>query len=306
MFMVVRMSVFLSNGPCGHGGRRRRGSPAPDISDRPDQPPAVQDPAEESSAAALESDDPTPIILPDLIQASGDGISDAITRSETDPPPNAASDAIDRPETDAPDPPPNAASDAIDRPETDPPSNSVSDATDAADPDAPLGDVLAEPAAAATQAATDGSPEEPLEDSIAALAEDPTADDDDYLPAPGLHPTPTEDGTIGILNFEDQYGDDTLPKFTEPSTLAALKRLFIEPTELLPPTNSDLTSLGIPDFADVRRKILSMYANRRRLLIREITDERESVISESKRAEQRSQTSSGLDQARLFQCWPAF
>jgi hypothetical protein len=162
------------------------------------------------------------------------------------------------------------------------------------------------PSAEENAAAADEESGAVVEDESSAVIEPPPEeenavmeDDDDEeftVSAPKIQITPTEEGTVGILNFEDTFGQETLPKFTEGSTVAAMKRLFIEPKDLIPPADTELTAIGIPEFADVRKKVQELYAKRRKSLISEIIQEREVVISERKRATERSQASSRMEQ----------
>jgi hypothetical protein len=101
------------------------------------------------------------------------------------------------------------------------------------------------------------------------------------LPPPRGRVTETTEG-VGILNFEDHFRDDQIPVFTEPSTLAAMERLVIEPRDLLRPQESDLA--GLPNIPKVRARATGILLKRREMLIRQIIAEREAVFEEERRS----------------------
>lgn len=88
----------------------------------------------------------------------------------------------------------------------------------------------------------------------------------------------TEDGTVGILNFEERFSGDAVPVFTERSTIIAMERLVIEPNAVMRPTEADFAKY--PDFPDVREKVAKILEDKRSNLIDQIIEERERVLSE--------------------------
>jgi hypothetical protein len=144
------------------------------------------------------------------------------------------------------------------------------------------------------------------EQVAAAISEEPTeaapddvSDGDDAVEeVPRNRITPTVDGAIGILNFGDRYGDDSLPVFTENETIEAMKRLFIEPKTLVRPKQSDFEAMKLPDFPDVRHKVESMFMKRRQSLINEIINEREVVFAERRRGQPSTRPGTRLETQR--------
>jgi hypothetical protein len=125
------------------------------------------------------------------------------------------------------------------------------------------------------------------------------SDDEDAVDeVPRSRITPTADGEIGILNFQDRYGDNSLPVFTEDETVEAMKRLFIEPKMLVGPKEADFDAMKLPDFPDVRKKVGSMFEKRRRSLINEIINERELVFAERRRGQIASRPGSRVEAQR--------
>ncbi|OHS94707.1 hypothetical protein TRFO_39111 [Tritrichomonas foetus] len=90
-----------------------------------------------------------------------------------------------------------------------------------------------------------------------------------------------EDGdAVSILNFEEKYGDDEVPVFTEEATIKAMNRLVIEPEMLRKPTDADYAEFK--DFPDVKKQVESVLNARRRDLIDQIISEREKILTRSR------------------------
>jgi hypothetical protein len=127
--------------------------------------------------------------------------------------------------------------------------------------------------------------DEAVDTADESLPDDTTGDTDSPDSSRGAKTWPRprtitrETDGIGILNFEDHFGDK-LPKFTETSTIEAMQRLFIDPSQLLKPTETDMNEY--PNFPDCREKIESLLVKHRQMLIDQVIDEREVILHERK------------------------
>jgi hypothetical protein len=119
--------------------------------------------------------------------------------------------------------------------------------------------------------------------AFSAALDDPSAGsgDDDDSPPPRGRVTETTEG-VEILNFKDHFRVDQIPVFTEPSMLAAMERLVIEPRDLLRPQESDLA--GLPNVPKVCARATGILLKRRAMLIQQIVAEREAVFQEEWRS----------------------